>query len=74
MNPGDKYIIYDSNNQILNETHITDIGNTSHVYGAFPKLLRIHVVAIEDSGKINYLDSTIRWYDGTKDYFMMPNK
>ena len=79
MNPGDKYIIYDSNNQILNETHITDIGNTSHVYGAFPKLLRIHVVAIEDSGKINYLDSTVKWYNKKlnnedADYFMMANK
>jgi hypothetical protein len=33
------------------------------VYGAFPKWLRVHVIAIEDSGKINYLDSTLRWYD-----------
>ena len=57
LNPGDKFIIYDKNNVILNnKSTITDIGNDSHEYGAWPKLLRIHVVAIEDSGKINYLD------------------
>jgi len=76
MNPGDKYIIYDNNNVILEEKHISDIGNTSHIYGTFPKLLKIHVVAIEDGGKINYLDSTIKWYnrklyDESVDYFMM---
>ena len=63
LNPGDKFIIYDKNNNIHRQEHITDLSNTSHVYGAFPKWLRIHVVAIEDSGKINYLDSTLRWYD-----------
>ena len=46
--------------------HITDIGNTSHIYGAFPKLLKIHVIAIEDTGKINYLDSTLKWYENVK--------
>ena len=56
LNPGDKFVIYDTNNRILSETHITDIGNTSHTYGSFPKWLKIHVIAIEDSGKINYLD------------------
>jgi hypothetical protein len=76
MNPGDKYIIYDNNNVILKERHISDIGNTSHIYGVFPKLLKIHVVAIEDGGKINYLDSTVKWYNKKLnnedvDYFMM---
>lgn len=75
LNPGDKFIIYDTNNQILSETHITDIGNTSHTYGSFPKWLRIHVIAIEDSGKINYLDSSIKWYksgelNNPSDYFI----
>lgn len=76
LNPGDKFIIYDKNNVILNnKSTITDIGNDSHEYGAWPKLLRIHVVAIEDSGKINYLDSTLKWYDVTMssskhDYFI----
>lgn len=75
LNPGDKFIIYDKNNNIHKQEHITDLSNTSHVYGAFPKWLRIHVVAIEDSGKINYLDSTLRWYDvnnltGSYSYFV----
>ena len=75
LNPGDKFVIYDTNNQILSETHITDIGNTSHTYGSFPKWLRIHVIAIEDSGKINYLDSSIKWYKSgnltsSYDYFI----
>ena len=71
LNPGDKFIIYDKNAVINSEPHISDIGNTSHVYGSFPKWLKIHVVAIEDSGKINYLDSTLRWYDN---YFIAQSK
>lgn len=71
LNPGDKFIIYDKNAEIYNEPNISDIGNTSHVYGSFPKWLKIHVVAIEDSGKINYLDSTLKWY---KDYFIAASK
>ena len=47
------------------------MGNISHVYGSFPKWLKIHVVAIEDSGKINYLDSTLRWYNT---YFIAQSK
>lgn len=76
LNPGDKFIIYDKSGNILeNKDTFTDIGNTSHVYGAYPKLLRVHVVAIEDSGKINYLDSTVKWYDkqlnqADSDYFI----
>lgn len=67
LNPGDKFIIYDKNKQILQETHITDIGNTSHTYGSFPKWLKIHVIAIEDSGKITYLDSSMKWYKSFSD-------
>ena len=74
LNPGDKFIIYDKNKALYKSPYITDLGNTSHEYGTFPKLLRIHVVAIEDGGKIVYLDSTLRWYNkyssGYKDYFM----
>ena len=67
LNPGDKFVIYDTNKQILQETHITDIGNTSHTYGSFPKWLKIHVIAIEDSGKITYLDSSMKWYKSFSD-------
>lgn len=71
LNPGDKFIIYDKNAVINSEPNISDMGNKSHVYGSFPKWLKIHVVAIEDSGKINYLDSTLRWYDN---YFIAQSK
>ena len=71
LNPGDKFIIYDKSRKIYGESHISDMGNISHVYGSFPKWLKIHVVAIEDSGKINYLDSTLRWYDN---YFIAQSK
>lgn len=71
LNPGDKFIIYDKNAVINSEPNISDMGNISHVYGSFPKWLKIHVVAIEDSGKINYLDSTLRWY---KNYFIAQSK
>lgn len=71
LNPGDKFIIYDKSRKIYGESHISDMGNISHVYGSFPKWLKIHVVAIEDSGKINYLDSTLRWYN---DYFIAKSK
>lgn len=73
INPGDKYIIGAENIDIQN--YITDLGNTSHIYGAYPKLLKIHVIAIEDSGKITYLDSSVHWYKKTsqkisKDFFI----
>ena len=71
LNPGDKFIIYDKNAVIYSEPNISDMGNESHVYGSFPKWLKIHVVAIEDSGKINYLDSTLRWYNN---YFIAQSK
>ena len=71
LNPGDKFIIYDKSKKIYGESHISDMGNISHVYGSFPKWLKIHVVAIEDSGKINYLDSTLRWYNT---YFIAQSK
>jgi hypothetical protein len=74
LNPGDKFVIYDKNKQILSERHITDIGNTSHIYGTFPKWIRIHVIAIEDGGKINYLDSSLRWYGDNNDYFIRESK
>lgn len=65
MNPGDKYIIYTKN---LDTKYLSDYGNTSHEHGKFPKLVKIHVVSIEDSGKIVYLDSTTKWYD---DYYLI---
>ena len=67
MTPGDKYIIY-SEDLDSNNTNLSDYGNTSHTHDTFPKLVKIHVVSIEESGKIVYLDSTTRWYDN--DYYL----
>ena len=68
LNPGDKYIIYVSQTDMLekNYTYLSDLGNTDHVHGGFPKIVKLHVVSIEDSGKITYLDSSVRWYDKIK--------
>lgn len=70
LNPGDKFIVY-SNNLGNSNTVITDYGNTSETLYTFPKEIRISLVAIEDSGKINYLDSTLKWYgSGNNTYYI----
>ena len=61
LNPGDKFIVH-SGNIASKSNIISDYGNTSHKVGAFPKQYKINVVAIEDSGKINYLNSNLKWY------------
>lgn len=66
LNPGDKYVIYTTENLINNKNYLSDYGNTDHVHGGFPKILKLHVVSIEDSGKITYLDDSVRWYTSTK--------
>lgn len=62
LNPGDKFIVH-SGDIYDNISRISDYGNKSHIVGAFPKQFKINVVAIEDSGKINYLNSDLKWYD-----------
>lgn len=57
LNPGDKYIVYSSRELQFSRDRITDFGNTGHIYGGWPKIVQFHIVAIEDSGKINYLSS-----------------
>jgi hypothetical protein len=65
MHSGDQYVIYYNN---LDTTYISDFGNTNHIKGQFPKFVKISVVSIEDSGKITYLDSSLKWY--TNDYYL----
>lgn len=74
LNPGDKFIVYTKSfqttrdgNIVDNGDYITDVGNTDHNLGKFPKNIKFSVVAIEDSGKINYLNSDLKWYD---DYYI----
>ena len=75
LNPGDKFIVYTKPFQNINSDgstvdngdYISDVGNTDHSLGKFPKNIKFSVVAIEDSGKINYLNSDLKWYD---DYYI----
>jgi hypothetical protein len=63
MTSGDKYIIYSAElDSKGNHEHLSDYGNTSHQHERFPKLVKIYVVSIEESGKITYLDSSTKWY------------
>jgi hypothetical protein len=69
LNPGDKYVIYSNSDSLSqNSSKLTDYGNESHEYGTWPRLSKIHVISIEDSGKISYLDSTLKWYDDVHYY------
>lgn len=77
INPGDKFVIFDkSKGSIHKEVHVSDVGNISHEFGKFPKLLKVHIVSISDSGKIDFLDSDVKWYQLAdnnlrKDYFII---
>ncbi len=63
MNSGDKYIIYSEDlNTNNNAIYLSDYKNSIHQHNKFPKLVKIHVVSVEESGKIVYLDSTTKWY------------
>ena len=70
LNAGDKYIIYTNPSSITqNYSKLSDCINVDEVeqYDNLPKNVKLHVVSIEDSGKITYLDSTTKWYN-TEDY------
>ena len=63
LNPGDKYIIYTNQADSLtnNADRLSDYGMGKH--NVLPKYVKLHVVSIEDSGKITYLDTTTKWYN-----------
>ena len=76
LNSGDQYVItYDNTeNDLIN---ITDYGTYVRQLDSLPKLLNIKVVSIED-GKMNILDSNVKWYDlpnssDDKSYFKFCN-
>ena len=75
MTSGDKYIIYsDELDSTGNHEYLSDYGNTSHQHKRFPKLVKIHVVSIEESGKITYLDSSTKWYKDNHFYISNSKK
>ena len=67
LNPGDKYIIYTDQTNALssNASLLSDWGAKKH--NIDPRAIKLHVVSIEDTGKITYLDTTTKWYD---DYYI----
>ena len=74
MTSGDKYIIYSAElDSAGNHEYLSDYGNTSHQHERFPKLVKIHVVSIEESGKITYLDSSTKWYK-ENDFYIQNSK
>lgn len=67
LNPGDKYIIYntsqqkgkddkDHNNIFNNKEWLSNYNHSGRGHVA------LHVVSISDDGKIEYLDTTTKWY------------
>ena len=63
LNPGDKYIIYTDDPNSINGSNsilLSDWGQGKH--NVDPRTIKLHVVSIEDSGKITYLDSSTKWY------------
>jgi hypothetical protein len=66
LNPGDKYILYtDNDSAIINNKEFLSGYGTGSIESN-PKSLKLHVVSIEDSGKITYLDTTTKWYNVDK--------
>jgi hypothetical protein len=49
-------------------SYISDFGNTDRVKGSFPKLVKISIVSIDESGKMTYIDSNVKWYNN--DYYL----
>lgn len=87
IHPGDKYFIYTTEETektnlgtIKDNLHyITDVGNTSHTISDFPKMTKISVVLFQEDGKMTYLDSSVKWYEGKSgkiptDYFIQGEK
>lgn len=66
---GDKFIIMAPG--ISDYKYLSDVGNTDHIIGGFPKLWKISVVSIEEDGKITKLDTGLKWYTKDQsDYFL----
>lgn len=66
LHAGDKFIISWGAKGTQNFDVVSNAGNTtqslknSETY--WPKLVKVHVVSVEDSGKITYLDDDVKWY------------
>lgn len=72
LHAGDKYIISWGAEGVGNYDTISNIGNSSeslvNTESYWPKLIKVHVVSVEDSGKITYLDNDVKWYSQREDF------
>lgn len=65
INPGDKFIVYFSNDDKLADKvdHLSAYGEPSYNQNLLPKYLKLDVVAIQENGTINKLTDSLVWYD-----------
>lgn len=65
INPGDKFIVYFSNDKELDEKvkQLSAYGEPSYNQNLLPKYLKLDVVAIQENGTINKLTDSLVWYD-----------
>ena len=61
LRPGDKYLIYTTNNNFEFFKHTSQYGTMGE---DFPKLVKLRVASVDTEGKLTYLDSTTKWYEG----------
>ena len=66
IGPGDKFIISWGQAGKQNKDYISNFGNTSQSFAEgesyWPKLVKVHIVSIQDDGKLIYLDNDVQWY------------
>ena len=71
LNPGDKFLI--TSDLEANADRITDYKNDSKKIGDNPKFLRLHVATKDSSGRLVYLDSSLKWYKFEENkYYYIP--
>ncbi len=85
LNPGDKFCINcEDINNILDENEekkeakppiLSAYGSPEYDINALPRQLKLHVVSVQDDGKIIYLDDNLVWYNIKEDkYYYINNQ
>lgn len=66
IGPGDKFIISWGQAGLNNRNFISNFGNKTCSFAEgesyWPKLVKLHIVSIQDDGKLIYLDNDVQWY------------
>lgn len=66
IGPGDKFIISWGQEGLNNKNFISNFGNKTCSFAEgesyWPKLVKLHIVSIQDDGKLIYLDNDVQWY------------